>query len=258
VRAPGRRLRAADLAVLAAVGCDPVPVFLRPRVSVLTTGDELVPPSETPGPGQIREGNTYYLRAAALAAGCELLGSGRVADDEDELRQAFGAALEEGDALITSGGVSVGKYDLVGKVLESLGVEPVLHKVAIKPGKPIWFGMRGDVPVFGLPGNPVSSMLGFEVFVRPALARLGGSSLDACTAPLRAGRWAGESIEPYWREQNVPCRIEQAGDGVDELHPLPWRGSADMVGVADADAFAVIPADASLSAGERASYRPLR
>ena len=253
----GRVLSAPDLAVLAAVGCDPVPVLRRPRISVLTTGDELVAPAAVPGPGQIREGNTYTLRAAARAAGCELRDAGRVPDDAGVLKQRFAAALEEGDALVTSGGVSMGRYDLVGEAFEAIGVEPVLHKVAIKPGKPIWFGMRGAKPVFGLPGNPVSSMLGFEVFVRPALARLSGAGPEAWRERLRRGRWHGAATEPHWRQQNLPARVALGADGVDELEPLPWLGSADVVGVAAADALAVVPADAVLRPGDLVDYRPL-
>ena len=251
-----RRLTAADLAVLAAVGCDPVPVRVRPAVSILTTGDELVPPSELPGPGQIREGNTFYLRAAAEAFGCRVVRAGRVSDDEGELESAFAAALDDSDALITSGGVSMGKYDLVGKVLEKLGVEPILHKVAIKPGKPIWFGQRGRVPVLGLPGNPVSSMLGFQVFVRPALARLAGEG-DVPLERLRRGRWLGAETRPNWRQQNLPVTIRQGEDGVDELEPRRWLGSADMVGVAAAGGLAVIPPETVVTSGEMVDYRPL-
>ena len=189
---PPRRLTPTDLSVLASIGCDPVPVFPRLSVSVLTTGDELVPPTAKPGTGQIREGNTLFLAAACRNLGCDVRTAGIVPDEEAALEAAFRAALEEGDALITTGGVSVGKYDLVGATFERLGVEPVLHKVAIKPGKPIWFGMLGRKPVFGLPGNPVSSLLGFEVFVRPALARLAGAGPEEQRERLRRGRWRGQ------------------------------------------------------------------
>src|SRR6185503_13409892 len=113
----------------------------------LTTGDELVPPREKPRRGQIREGNTFFLAAACAAMGCEVVRSGVVPDDPMLLELAFGKALDDSDLLVTTGGVSVGKYDLVGAAFERLGVEPILHKVAVKPGKPIWFGMRGETPV---------------------------------------------------------------------------------------------------------------
>ncbi len=258
VYAAGRRLSAADLSVLASIGCDPVPVYKRPRVSVLTTGDELVPATETPGRGQIREGNTLFLAAAARELGCDVGRAGIVRDEPALLEEAFRSALEEGDALITSGGVSVGKYDLVGATFEKLGVEPILHKVAIKPGKPIWFGMAGDKPVFGLPGNPVSSLLGFEVFVRPALAKLAGGGPQEQGERLGRARWSGKTLRAPGRQNNVPARLETGADGVLELHGLPFRGSADIVTAANADALCVVPRDTEVEAGEMVAFRPLR
>lgn len=255
---PRRRLTPADLSVLASVGCDPVPVFPRPRVSVLTTGDELVPPGVVPGAGQIREGNTFYLTAACLEMGCEVLRSGIVPDHPEALEAAFREALEDSDVVITTGGVSVGKYDLVGKTFERLGVEPILHKVAVKPGKPIWFGMRGVRPVFGLPGNPVSTLLGFEVFVRAALARLAGDDPADERERLASGRWAGPTVTAGDRQENLPARVRPGEDGVSMLEPLPWRGSADIVAAARADALVVVPAGATVAGGDRVDYRPLR
>ena len=257
VHGRGHRLSAADLSVLASIGLDPVPVFRRPRVSVLTTGDELVPASEKPGVGQIREGNTPYLAAACRRLGCDVRTAGIVPDEEGALLEAFGAALEEGDALVTSGGVSVGKYDLVGATFEKLGVELVLHKVAIKPGKPIWFGMAGTKPVFGLPGNPVSSLLGFEVFVRPALAKLAGGAPEELEERLGRARWQGDTLRAPGRQANVPATLRHGEDGVLELHPLPFRGSADIVTAAAADALCIVPADGELANGATASFRPL-
>jgi molybdopterin molybdotransferase len=255
---PRRRLTPADLSVLASIGCDPVPVFARPRVSVLTTGDELVPPRERPGRGQIREGNTYFLAAACEGLGCRVLSAGIVRDDPAELERAFGAALADADVLVTTGGVSVGKYDLVGGAFERLGVEPILHKVAVKPGKPIWFGMHGSQCVFGLPGNPVSALLGFELFVRAALVRLAGDDPALEGERIRRGRWMGRSEKGGDRQNNLPARLSEAADGVSELQPLPFRGSADIVAAARADALAIVPPGGELQTGERIAYRPLR
>ncbi len=251
----GRRLRALDLSALAAVGCEPVPVFRRPRVQVLTSGDELVTPDRTPGLGQIREGNTLHLAALSEAAGAEVIGSGIVRDDPHELRRAFGAALETCDALITTGGVSMGRYDLVGDTLAQVGVERVFHKIAIKPGKPLWFGVRGRVPVFALPGNPVSCLVGHVLFVRPALAVLGGEA-GPVRAPLR-GRWDGDPTRPGPREQHLPVRLTHAEDGVVRLEPVRWNGSADVVGTAQAEALAVVPPEEVLRKGDTADYRLL-
>ncbi|MFO1009651.1 MAG: gephyrin-like molybdotransferase Glp [Planctomycetota bacterium] len=252
----GRRLSPIDLAVLASVGCEPVPVFARPRVTLLTTGDELVEPSVRPGPGEIREGNTRYLAARARRAHAVVTNLGVVRDDERALAERIGRAFEASDVVITTGGVSMGRYDLVGAVLERLGVEPVFHKVAIKPGKPLWFGMRGPVPVFALPGNPVSCLIGFEVFVRPALARLEGAE-DETAARLRIGRWLGAPTSENPRQQNLPVRVRAGADGVDELEPLRWRSSADIVGLTLAQGLAVVEAGAVLRTGELARYRPL-
>ena len=254
---PRRRLSAADLSVLAAIGGDPAPVFVRPRVSVLTTGDELVPPRARPGRGQIREGNTYFLAAACDALGCTLVRSGVVPDDPMLLELAFGTALDDSDVLVTTGGVSVGKYDLVGRTFEALGVEPILHKVAVKPGKPIWFGMRGETPVFGLPGNPVSALLGFEVFVRAALVRLCGDDPSEERERIRRGRWSGKPEKGGDRQNNLPVRVRQSEDGVSVLEPLPFRGSADIVAAAKANGLAIVPAGSEIRTDELIEYRPL-
>jgi molybdopterin molybdotransferase len=254
---PRRRLSAADLSVLASIGGDPVPVYSRPRVSVLTTGDELVSPRVKPGRGQIREGNTFFLAAACAASGCIVVRSGMVPDDPMLLELAFGSALDDSDVLITTGGVSVGKYDLVGGVFERLGVEPLLHKVAVKPGKPIWFGMRGATPVFGLPGNPVSTLLGFEVFVRAALARMSGDDPALERERILRGRWGGKPEKGGERQNNLPARVRQGEDGVSELEPLPFRGSADILTAARADALAIVPAGGEIRPGELVEYRPL-
>jgi molybdopterin molybdotransferase len=254
----GRKLSAIELAVLASVGCDPVPVFQRPRVALFTTGDELVPVRAKPGPGEIREGNTFYLAARLSSAGADVLNLGVVRDDERELESSVRHALESCDMLVTTGGVSMGKYDLVGAVLERCGVEPVFHKVAIKPGKPLWFGMRGRVPVFGLPGNPVSCLIGMEVFLVPALARMSGAASGERASALRIGRWAGSATKPNPREQHLPVRVTHGADGVDQLEPIRWTSSADIVGLTRAEALAIAPIGRVLATGDWAAYRPLR
>ena len=253
---PGRRLRPVDLSVLAAVGCDPVCVFRRPRVSILTTGDELVAPSERPGPGEIREGNTLHLAAMARAAGAEVVTVGLVADDEDALAEAFEEALKTSDALITTGGVSMGKYDLVGVTLERVGVEKLFHKISIKPGKPVWFGRRGEALVFGLPGNPVSCLVTHEVFVRPALARIGGCEAEAAER-LATGTWQGEDTRANPRQQNIPVYVEQAGDGTTALRRIQWNSSADIVALTTAQGLMVISPDEVVRQGDVVRYRPL-
>ena len=253
----GKRLTPIDLSVLSAVGCEPVPVRARPRLALLTTGDELVAPNVKPGPGQIREGNTFYLAARARAAGADVVNLGVVPDDEAILERVFRDALVTCDAVLTTGGVSMGKYDLVGAVFERLAVENVFHKVAIKPGKPLWFGTKGRVPVFALPGNPVSCLIGFEVFVRAALAKMEGADPVEWTERRRLGRWRGQPTRDNPRQQNLPVRVVQASDGLDDLVPLDWTSSADIVELTRADALAVVEPGAIARPGDLLPYRPL-
>jgi molybdopterin molybdotransferase len=254
---PGRRLRSVDLALLAAVGREPVPVFAQPLVAVITSGDELVPPTRRPQRGQIREGNTLHLSAMASAAGASVTNFGVVRDDPSELERAFASALERCDALITTGGVSMGKYDLVGAALERCGVRGVFHRVAIKPGKPLWFGQRDRVPVFALPGNPVSCVVNHELFVAPALRKLGGESIAGGAPALHRGRWQGGPKEPNPREQYLPVRVVPGDDGVARLEPVKWNGSADVVGIARCEALAIVPIDHALASGDLLAWRPL-
>ncbi|MAE27661.1 MAG: hypothetical protein CMJ87_01590 [Planctomycetes bacterium] len=252
-----RRLGPTDLSVLATVGAEPVTVFRRPAVTVLTTGDELVPASAFPAPGQIREGNTHHLAALARRAGASVSRAGIVPDEREALEASFGAALEQSDLVITTGGVSMGRYDLVGETFEACGVEKVFHKVAIKPGKPLWFGRHGDTLVFALPGNPVSCLLDHEVFVRPALEKLGGCSEEHWQVPLSRGRWDGNEVKANSRQQNLPVTRTPGADGVDLLAPVAWGGSGDIVGLARAQAFAVVPAGQGVTTGELLDWRPL-
>lgn len=175
-------LTAGHLGVLASLGLRKVPVFPRARVGVLSTGDELVEGPEELRPGQIRDSNRHTLLALLRGAGCEAVDLGLVRDDLDAVRAAIVGGLESCDALVTSGGVSMGDYDEVKKVLGELGSSDdagaagadIWMQVAIKPAKPLAFAMVGDKPVFGLPGNPASSMVSFELFARPALRQMMG------------------------------------------------------------------------------------
>ncbi len=186
----GTVLKPAHLGVLASVGRTPVGVVRRPRVAVVPTGDELVEPDRTPGPGQIRNSNTIMLQALAIEEGADAESLPTAPDEPVELRRILERGLDS-DVLMITGGVSAGQRDLVPGVLEDLGVRRVFHKVRLKPGKPIWFGIgaarsgRPGPMVFGLPGNPVSGLVGFLLFVRPALAVLAGRPQPA-TGTLEA------------------------------------------------------------------------
>ncbi len=190
----GCPLRAIEIGILAEVGRAHVQVVPRPTVAVLATGNELVPPPVVPGPGHIRNSNGPMLLAAAAQAGAAGYDLGIARDEPAVLRERIGAGLGY-DVLVISGGVSAGVLDLVPGMLGELGVEQVFHKIRLKPGKPLWFGVQradgGDRLVFGLPGNPVSSLVCFELFVRPAIARLAGRTdggLSETQARLAASR----------------------------------------------------------------------
>ena len=184
----GTRLGPAQLGALAAAGVPDVVCAARPRAAVLTTGTELRSPGEPLGPGEVYEANGLILAAQLASAGALAERLAAVADDEGAHREALSRGLEA-DLLVTSGGVSVGPHDLVRRIEAELGVEEVFWRVAVKPGKPVAFGVRGSTLVFALPGNPVSSLVGFELFVRPA----------GCTeTPLRPGR-ARPRTDSGWR-----------------------------------------------------------
>jgi len=243
----GVPLNAPRLGVLASVGRSEVLVVPRPRVAIVPTGDELVEPDRIPGPGQIRNSNAVTLGALAAATGSEIRTFPIAPDDSAGLRATLEHALDS-DVLVITGGVSAGNRDLVPEVLESLGVRRVFHKIRVKPGKPLWFGLgpsRGDRPgplVFGLPGNPVSGIVGFLLFVRPALL-----ALAARPAPVlapRRGRLARAFVHASDRPTYHPSRLlaPDAADTELAIEPLDWAGSADLRTVAQADGFAVFPA----------------
>jgi molybdopterin molybdotransferase len=169
----GRRLGSPEIGMLAAVGRTRVPVHPRPRVAVLATGDEVVEPDIDPPVGYVRDSNRYAIIEAVREAGGEVVWSGHCVDDPDELRRVVSAAVAVADVVITSGGVSMGTRDLLKPLLADLG-EIHFGRVSFKPGKPLTFATVGATTVFGLPGFPVSSLVTFEVFVRPALRRLQG------------------------------------------------------------------------------------
>jgi molybdenum cofactor synthesis domain-containing protein len=166
------------MGLLASLGVDPVEVVRRPRVSVLSTGNELVEPGETPGPGQIRDANRFSLIAALEEAGADVIWTGHGPDDAPALRSSLIDRIAKSDVVITSGGVSMGDLDLVKPLLSELA-DVHFRRVFMKPGKPFNFATSGDALIFSLPGNPVSALVGFEIFIRPALrTMLGASAID--------------------------------------------------------------------------------
>ena len=234
----GTVLRPQELGVLATVGQATVPVYRPPVVALLSTGDEIVEPGEKPGPGQIRNSNATLLAGLTVRARGEPRYLGIAADTLDSLHSHVRQGLQV-DVLLLSGGVSMGNLDLVPQVLQEEGVQPVFHKVAMKPGKPLFFGTKGTTLVFGLPGNPVSSFIGFELFVRPALRLLQGRT-DAHPSLLRA-RLAVAHQHKSDRPTYHPCQAELRADGW-WLTPIPWLGSADLRALTSAHMFAILPA----------------
>ena len=251
VLSPGRRLQLADTGTLANFGKARVLVSKKPRVAILATGDELVEVHETPEAGQIRNSNTYTLSAQVTEAGAEpvVLGIGR--DNMDDLRARIGAGLEY-DVLLVSGGVSMGKYDFVENVFAEFGVEVLFDSVAMKPGKPTVFGRRGKTFVFGLPGNPVSTIVAFHMFVRPVLRSLLGAS-DNEPVLLRARLETATKRDPA-RSAIVPAAVRFDGESY-RIQTAPWKGSSDLAGVSLANAMIVIPqGEGALQPGDWAEF----
>jgi molybdopterin molybdotransferase len=257
----GERLNAPRLGLLASVGRTEARVIPPPRVVVVPTGDELVEPDRVPGPGQIRNSNALMLRTMALAAGAEAEALAIAPDDPQRLAEALERGLSA-DVLVITGGVSAGNRDLVPGTLEQLGVERVFHKVRMKPGKPLWYGVgprRGDSSpgplVFGLPGNPVSGIVGFLLFVRPALDILTarGTQGAATVALPLALPFTHRGDRPTYH----PARVSTEG-GRTAVAPLDWAGSADLKTVAQADGFAIFAAgDRTYQQGEIVGFLPL-
>jgi molybdopterin molybdotransferase len=246
----GTTLRPPQIAILAETGHSLVPAYPQPRAAVLPTGNELVPIGDRPAAGQIRDSNGPMLLAALaqLDVLAVELGIGR--DDRADLKRR----IEQGfaaDVLVVTGGVSAGKYDLVPEALAELGVEQVFHKVSLRPGKPVWFGVKTvdkrRVLVFGLPGNPVSSFVCFELFVRPAIAALAGRGfvgLSSVTAELshvfqhtggRAAYLPARVTFPPTGREHAGGDSTVAAGRVPTVEILPWHGSADLVALARAN-----------------------
>lgn len=240
--APGTRLDPAALAVAASAGRPRLRVFAKPSIGVLATGDELVDVSETPTEGRIRNSNGPMIASQARAAGfgAEMLGIAR--DDTFALRRAIAEALLRHGVLILSGGVSAGAYDLVIQALQAEGIEPVAHKVALKPGKPIFYGRRGERRVFGLPGNPLSAFVTFELFVRPYLGRMAG--LDLRRPRVRV-KLDGEIRGAIDRTHAIPARLH-AG----RVMPVFPASSGDIFCMTRANAFIMVPPGSTCAAGE--------
>lgn len=245
----GRRLGFPHIAMLGTVGLADVPVFQRPRVSIISTGDEVVPVERTPLPHQVRNSNSHSIAAQVRRAG----GDPQILPIAPDEYEATRRRIEEGldsDLLLLSGGVSAGKYDLVEQVLADLGAEFYFTRVLIQPGQPLVFGRIRDRFFFGLPGNPGSTMVTFEVFARAALELLGGQSESRLV--LTRARLTREFRHRPGLTRFLPAWVE---DG--KLTPVPWAGSGDIVALARSNAFLVADPDrGEYGAGEEIGVLP--
>jgi molybdopterin molybdotransferase len=251
----GTTLRPIEMGILAEVGRTDVQAIPRPELSLVITGNELVPSNQVPGPGQIRNSNFNLLTGLAIQARAGMFTEGGIVrDDSASLRKALTTAMRH-HVVVVSGGVSMGVLDLVPQVLTELGVEQVFHKVNLKPGKPLWFGVKTHpgreqkTLVFGLPGNPVSTLVCFELFVRPAIQKLSGlepTGLPRDRAILTKDHQQRGERATYW-----PAAIGKR-DGESEVTPLPWKGSGDLATLAGANCLAYFPPGERLfKAGEQ-------
>ena len=233
----GRVLSSQDIGALAAIGRVQVPVAKKLKIGVISTGDELVPPEQTPGPGQVRDVNSPMLEAMLTAFGAEVINYGIVIDDEALLSEKVHKAVAECDAVLLSGGSSVGVKDAACRIIESMG-ELLMHGIAIKPGKPTILGKAGSKPLVGLPGHPVAAYFITKIFILPLLCRLTGRKQESYTTTARVT----ESISAnHGRAQVHCCRLESR-DGA--LWASPIRGKSGLITtLAGADGYFIIDRD---------------
>lgn len=246
----GSRIRPQHIAVLASVGCTQPVVSKRPRVAVLATGDELVQPASKPGPSQIRNSNSFQLMAQIESMGAVARNYGIAKDTNKAIDKIFKEAVDQSDVVIVSGGVSVGDYDLVPGIFKQNNIDLLFEKIAMKPGKPTVFGVSEKVYCFGVPGNPVSTFVLFELLVKPFLCKLMGHDY----APPAIGIPLGESIrrKKTKRQSWIPVAITDTGT----LKPVEYHGSAHINALCIADG--VVSIDVGVGEIEKGTIVPVR
>jgi len=246
----GEEINAQAIATLASFGYAQVQVARRPRVAVMATGSELVDVGRTPARDQIRDSNNYTIEAYAKLAGATVERLPLAGDDTELLKKQMAAALERCDMLITSGGVSMGVYDFTKTAFRELGAEIFFERVALRPGKPTVFGKIGDKLIFGLPGNPVSVAVTFNLFARTALCAMQAATektLPEVTTVLAQNVKASPDRDSY-----LPAVLRTEQDGRMLAEPLKWGGSSDFVSFARANGLIIVPAGGAFAAGDRA------
>ena len=251
----GVALRAAEVGLLATLGHAQVTVYRRPRVAILSTGNELADLGTEPGPGQIPNTNTYSLMAQVLETGGLPISLG-VAPDRLEAIEERVRRAQDADVILSSAGVSVGELDLVREAFTRAGAELHLWKVSMRPGKPITFGSLGERAVFGLPGNPVSAMVTFELFVRPALLKMSGRA--RLTRPRLRARALAPIANPGSRRGYLRVQLETTVEGMLGARLTGEQGSAILRSMVAADGLAVIPPDTTVAPGDSVDVMVLR
>jgi molybdopterin molybdotransferase len=250
----GERLGAAELGVLGTVGRREVRCARRPRVSVLITGDELLAPGEQPRPGAVRDANSHTIPALATRAGAEPVHLARTGDHPAATRAALATALDRAEVTVVCGGVSVGRHDHVRAELAALGARQIFWGVALKPGRPTWFGTLEGALVFGLPGNPVSAMVTFILLVAPALRALQGARGEQTRATALL---ASDYEKAPGRVEAVRCRVRVEAAAL-HAEPTGPQGSHVLTSMLGADAVALLPADwQHVPAGTLVQIEPL-
>ena len=259
--AAGTRIGAAEIGALAVLGIDPVPVFRRPRVAILATGDEVIDIHRVPESHQVRNSNAHALAAQVTEAGGEPLHLGIARDQEADLRQSLQKGLAEADVLVSIGGVSKGTHDLVHRLLAELGVEEVFHGIQLKPGKPAFFGrVGGDAPrfVFGLPGNPASCFTVFHLLVAPLLARICGAPDPTAEEACARAHVGGQPFRKNRRMQAIAGRLVLGEGGALSIALGSQKPSGDPFGLLGADAYGLVPPDSAPEAAPLVQVLPFR
>lgn len=248
----GRLLSLTDVVAAAGCGHDPIRVGAKPKVAVLSTGDEVVSWRKQPQDHQVRDSNRLGAALQMERAGAEVIATRRVRDEPEELRLVMEAALEASDLVITIGGVSMGEKDHLPQVFEQIGLRKLFHGVRVQPGKPVWAGERDGRWVLGLPGNPMSSFVILELFGAPLVQRLAGAQ-PAVPRPLEIGI-AGGTARTKARERFLPADLSVSDDGRCRVHPRPQTGSGDWTSLAGCDALLSLPAHTQVEEGEAVRF----
>ena len=251
---PGVRLGPQHLGLAASVGIAEIPVYRKLKVALFSSGDELVLPGNSLGPGQIYDSNRFTLTGLLESLGCEVIDLGQIADSFEDTCDALQKGAEQADLILASGGVSVGEEDHVRPAVERLGSLD-LWKIAVRPGKPLAFGHIGDTPFIGAPGNPVSLFVTFCIFARPFILKRQGVAGGLLPRPVRAV--AGfERPKADKRREYARARLEYSGEGEPEVHLFPNRSSAMLSSLAWAEGLVAIPENRALAEGDRVNFLP--